>query len=456
MLHKLLSTIERHRMIAIGDKVLVGVSGGADSIALLHMLNRLKAELKIELAVAHINHGLRGKDAHGDASYVANLCEQWGIPFFLKEVDVGQLSRAWGLSEEEVGRRVRFEFFDQVLSQLDGDKIALGHHQDDQVETILHNIIRGTGLEGLRGIKPIRDGKIIRPLLEIGRQEIERYLHGEGLSYRHDRTNDETIYTRNKLRLELIPYIDSELNARFTDSIIRMADILGAEDDFLSAYTCQLMEGNISKEPDRVAIPIAFLQSCHLAIQRRVLRSCIEELSEVMTDIGQKHIDGVLHMCNLNPGSTMDLPLGLIVYRDYDTLILTRESIYSHGGFDIELHIPGTVFIEDIGIDITARHVKKIRFGDPNCVYIDGDTISHTLRVRSRIDGDRFRPFGMRGSKKLKDFFIDEKIPRYERDAIPLVVDDGNIVWVAGHQIGDDYKITEDTDTIIELVLSKR
>lgn len=451
MLHKLLNTIEKYDMIDSGDRVLIGVSGGADSVALLHMLNRLKSELEIELSVAHINHGLRGRAADSDAAYVENLCRQWDIPFFLKEVDIRELSKSWRISEEEAGRRVRFGFFDEVLSKIGGDKIALGHHRDDQIETILHNIIRGTGMEGLRGIKPIRDGKIIRPLLEIDRLSIEKYLEDQKISYRHDETNYQAIYTRNKIRLELIPYMEKAFNPKLKDSIVRMADILGEEDDFLTEYTHDLIKKNVNKEVNKVIIPIDFFKSCHVAIRRRIVRVCIEYLSRDMADIGQSHIDGILDICNLGPGSAIDLPSGLIGYRDYDTIVLIKRSAYRSERFDVALDVPGAVVIDEIGIEIRARFVEEKRFGDPNCVYIDGDVISGPLRIRNRVDGDRFRPLGMRGSKKLKDFFIDEKVPRYLRDSIPLVLDEQNIVWVVGYQIGDDYKITGDTQTIIEL-----
>lgn len=280
---------------------------------------------------------------------------------------------------------------------------------------------------------------------------IEKYLEDQDIPYRHDATNYQAIYTRNKIRLELIPYIEQAFNPQFKDSIVRMADILGAEDDFLIEYTHSLIKENVNREVNKVTIPIDFFQSCHRGIRRRLVRMCIEHLSKDMADIGQRHIDAILSLCDLETGSTIDLPSGLIGYRDYDTILLIKRTDYRSEKFDVELDVPGAVVIDEIGMEIRARCVKEKRFGDPNCVYIDGDVISGPLRIRNRVDGDRFRPFGMRGSKKLKDFFIDEKVPRYIRDSIPLVIDKQNIVWVVGYQIGDDYKITGDTQTIIEL-----
>lgn len=454
MLYKLLETIEKYDMIDIGDKVLVGVSGGADSIALLHALNSLRDRLHIEVFVAHINHGLRGQAADEDADYVKTICKEWSIPFFLREANVRELAELWRISEEEAGRKVRFEFFDEVLSNIDGHKIALAHHRDDQIETILHNIIRGTGMEGLRGIKPIREGRIIRPLLEIDRLSIERYLAEEDISYRHDKTNYETIYTRNKIRLELIPYIEKNFNPSFKESIVRMADIIGEEDDFIRGYTDRLIRDNITIEENVVTIPIDFLRSCHRGIKRRIVRMCIEHLSGNMVNIGQMHVDSVLAICDLNTGAVVDLPSNLIAYRDYCAILLTKGADYRKESFKKKLKVPGVTVIEQLGIKFQVRYTTEKCFGDPNCVYIDGDAVSKELYIRNRVDGDRFRPLGMKGSKKLKDFFIDEKVPKYIRDSVPLVVDGDDIVWVVGYQIGDDYKIRNHTKKIIELSFS--
>lgn len=451
MLYRVLDTIEKYNMITKGDRVLVGVSGGADSMALLHILKRLRHELGIEIYVAHINHGLRGEDADADAAYVEDICIEWGIPFFLKKACVSELAKEWRLSEEEAGRRVRFSFFDEVLRQIDGNKIALAHHRDDQVETIIHNIIRGTGMEGLRGIKPIRDNKIIRPLIEVDRVSIEEYLAMENIPYRHDHTNDCTIYTRNKIRHELIPYIEENFNPNFKESIIRMTEIIGDEDEFLSDYVNELIDKNIAVKSDKVFIPLDFLTSCHVAVKRRIVRTCIDYLCGSVINIGQKHIDSILDVCNSNTGTSITLPLELTVYRDYNAILLIKGVDKKKVEFNLELKVPGLTVIDEISMEIQTRYVDRFEFKDPYCVYIDGDRISNSLRIRNRLKGDRFRPLGMKGSKKLKDFFIDEKIPKYMRDNIPLVVDGNTIVWVVGYQISDDYKITDKTKNIIEL-----
>lgn len=451
MLYRVLDTIEKYNMINEGDRIVVGVSGGADSMALLHILNELKLDMDIQIFVAHINHGLRGHDADADAAYVEEICHEWDIPFFLKEARVGELARLWNLSEEEAGRQVRYTFFDEVLSEIDGNKIALAHHRDDQVETVIYNIIRGTGMEGLKGIKPIRDERIIRPLLEVDRPSIEKYLATQKIPYRHDHTNDSIVYTRNKIRHELIPYIEGNFNPNFRDSIVRMANIIGDEDDFLSKYVEGLVKKNISFEKNAIVIPIDFFISHHIAVKRRIIRLCVKYLSGSMVNLGQKHVDSVLDICDLNTGASIDLPLDLTAYRDYDAILLIKGYGKEGKAFKRELKVPGTTFVEEVGIEIQARYVCNTTFGDPYRIYIDGDTISGPLHIRNREDGDRFKPLGMKGSKKLKDFFIDEKIPKYIRNNIPLVVDGDRIIWVVGYQIGDDYKITHETNNILEL-----
>ena len=457
---RVLEYMKKYNMVESGDKIVVGVSGGADSLALLHILNEIKNIFFLELVVAHVHHGLRGKDADTDAEFVEGICRDWQIPFYIKKVNVKELASKWGLSEEEAGRKVRYDFFEQILKDIKGQKIALAHHRDDQAETILYHLIRGTGLKGLQGMKPVRDGKIIRPLLQISRQQIEEYCREKNLKYRVDLTNKDIVYTRNRIRNLLIPYIQKNFNPNFAESLVRMGDIIREEEEFLSFYSNQKFDKWVVVSDGKVEIPIDFFNSSPKAISRRIVRLAVEKLAKSMDDISFVHTEEVLNMALHSPtGSTLDLPGNLKARKDYEALvILDDKKTYSIPPFQYPITIPGKFYIKELELEIVCQQVEKPDVLNKGiwCIYVDKDKIQGGLWVRNRRDGDRFQPLGMGGTKKLKDYFIDRKIPRGERDAIPLVVDENNIIWVVGHQINENYKITKNTKNILQLRISKR
>lgn len=458
MLDKILEYIKKYNMVEPGDKIVVGVSGGADSLVLLHVLNEISPVFSLKLAVAHVHHGLRGKDADRDADFVEKICRDWQIPFYLKKVDVRELAYNWGISEEEAGRKVRYEFFDQVLRDIKGQKIALAHHRDDQAETILYHLIRGTGPKGLQGMKPVRDGRIIRPLLQISKKEIEEYCREKGLKYRVDATNKDTVYARNRIRNVVIPYIQKHFNPNFSESLIRLGDILQEEEEFLSYYSEQMFKKWVRVAYGEASIPLEFLNRCPKAIRRRIIRLAVEKLVNNMIDISYTHVEQVVNMALYSSaGSSLDLPGNLKIRKDYEALVLSNdEKTCSIPFFQYPITIPGRVFIKELDIEITCQRTEKpdVLHKGPRCIYVDADKIKGSLWIRNRKDGDRFQPLGMKGTKKLKDYFIDKKVPRSQRDAIPLVVDENSIIWVAGYQLNENYKITSKTRNIIQFKIN--
>jgi tRNA(Ile)-lysidine synthase len=456
MLKEVLHTIHKHKMLSLGERVLVGLSGGPDSVALLHLLKQLQQTMGITLFAAHVHHGIRGTEADQDADFVVQLCQQWDVPLFIERFSVPELAREMGVTEEEAGRMVRYRFFDQVLQKVEGHKIALGHHRDDQAETILHNILRGTGMQGLRGMKPVRNRKFIRPLLNVTRSDIERYCRDNGLGFRIDATNRDTGYTRNRIRYQLIPYIQKNFNPNFVDALIRMGTLIGDEEEFLDSYCReQYEEMTVFVDQDNeVRIDLKAFMSCHVAVRRRILRMALRHLRG-LEDVQANHIDSVLNMLlNSSTGSQIQLPGKIVVYKDYEHVVLSYDITMNREiSYQYHLNIPGRAVIKENNMEISARNVQsqEVSFLSPWCIYIDSDVIKGKLRVRNRKKGDRFKPFGMEGVKKLKDYFIDNKIPRRERDCIPLVTDEQNIIWVVGWQIHQDYRITESTRNIVEL-----
>ncbi len=452
MLEKVKGYIEKHRMLSKGDKVVAGLSGGADSVALLHILKELKGVFGIEVIAAHINHGLRGKEADEDEEFAKALCEKWGIEFHHKKVNVRDLVAAWRKSEEEAGRIVRYDFFQEVMARAGGTKIATAHHKNDQAETILHNIIRGTGLEGLSGIKPVRDGCIIRPLLCVSRREIEDYLEAEGLTYRTDATNVQLDYTRNRIRSLLIPTLE-EYNPSVVDSLARLGSLALEENEFLSGYSEGLFEKCAVQDGHQVDIRLKELLSFHRAVQKRLIRRALQEIKSDLDGISYGHIEDIVNMAVTSPtGSRLMLPGRIHVIKGYERLRFTCEPPEQKPEyFEVPLPVPGKAELRELGVTVTAEVVeggeRPVYSGD--CIYIDAGKIRGGLKLRQRRDGDRFKPLGMSGTKKLKDFFIDRKIPVERRDSIPLLVDEDNIIWVVGLQMNEDYKLTAATEKII-------
>ncbi len=452
MLEKVKDYIEKHRMLSKGDKVVAGLSGGADSVALLHILKELKGVFGIEIVAAHVNHGLRGEEADEDEEFARALCEKWGIGFYHKKADVRGLAAAWRKSEEETGRIVRYEFFKEVLSQTGAARIATAHHKNDQAETILHNIIRGTGLEGLSGIKPVRDGCFIRPLLCVSRREIEDYLKAEGLTYRTDATNAQLDYTRNRIRNLLIPALE-EYNPSVVDSIARLGSLALEENEFMTGYSEGLFEKCSVADGQQVDIKLDGFLSCHRAVQRRLVRLAMQEIKSDLDGISYVHIEDIIDMAAASrTGSRLMLPAGIHVIKGYGYLRFTCKPLeQKHEYFEVPLPVPGRVELDGLGVTVTAEVVdsreRPVYSGD--CIYIDAGKVRGSLRLRQRRDGDRFKPLGMNGTKKLKDFFIDRKIPVERRDSIPLLADEDNIIWVVGLQMNEDYKLTAATEKII-------
>ena len=311
---KVLSTINKHNLISDGDKIVIGLSGGPDSVCLLHILNRLKEKLDIELYVAHLNHQIRGIEAQKDALYVSTICEEMGITYFLKSIDVPKYCKDNGLSIEEGARKLRYEMFNEIKQKTKSNKIAIGHNLNDQAETVLMRIMRGTGLQGLRGIEYARENGIIRPLLDIERKDIEEYCELHNLNPRIDESNLENIYTRNKIRLELIPYMKDNFNSNLIESIVRMSNNLRSDSDYIESHA-ETEFKNISKiSSDSVEININSFKKLHNAIKVRILRKGIKAILGDTNFIDQKHIDDVIEFESESKINKMlTLPRGIFV-----------------------------------------------------------------------------------------------------------------------------------------------
>ena len=464
--------ILKHAMIENGETVLVAVSGGADSLALLYGLHALRPQLKCQFHVAHLNHCLR-PDADGDADFVQRHASLLELPCTVRRAEVACLAKQWRLSVETAGRKARYQFYEDVCREIGATKVALGHHQDDTAETVLMNLIRGSGAVGLKGIAPVRDIKIIRPLIGFTREQIEAFLTSIGVNPQHDSTNTDKRYLRNRIRHELIPILGSDYNPNIRAGLNRTADVLGAESEYLDTIAqaafeaCRIPNTNEAVEQNSVILDRAIFREYHIALQRRMLRQSISDILGDTSDLYFVHCEAMLNLIEGNtPNAVLALPNGLRFQRVYQHLIFERsESLLPvrTESFAYRLTVPGKTSITALKAEIIAE-VGDVP-SDETLTLPDGkfeaifdyeklrDTIAETLplTVRNRQHGDRFQPYGMQGTKKIKDFLIDAKVPRYERDCIPLLVCGNEVLWIIGYTTSELFKIKPSTRQYIHL-----
>lgn len=420
MLKKVIETIEKENLIEKKDKIVVAVSGGPDSVSMLHLLWSIRKTYDLTLYVCHLNHMLRGKDADDDALYVKELSDELDIKAYIFEEDIETFARENKMSFEEAARERRYALFETVKTETSSNKIAVAQNMNDQAETMLMRLFRGSGLEGLTSIKYTRDD-IIRPLLNVSRDDIEAYCDVHQLKPRIDKTNYETDYTRNKIRLELIPYIKKHFNPKIVEGLYQTSQLLQSDLNFFDDYLDEIMS-----DMDINQIPINKLPK-HGAIRNRLFRKMIE-----------------IHSGDLK-GITFDL-IGrlnsLVENRRHGSKILIKDITFEISYDDV------IVYKNDVHQRIDP--MDDFKFLDKPCekgelITIDKDKVVGQLKIRHRLPGDKFKPLGMKGHKKLKDYFIDIKLPANKRDDVLLLCDDEAIIWVVGYRMNDDYKITNKT-----------
>ncbi len=467
--------ILHHKMIKNGEIVLVAVSGGADSLALLYGLDALRSQFNCQLHIVHLNHCLRS-DADADADAVQQHASRLELPCTVRCAEVSRLVKQWKLSVEAAGRRARYQFYEAVCMEVGATKVALGHHQDDTAETVLMNLIRGSGSTGLKGIAPVRDIKIIRPLAGFTRQQIETFLNSIGVTPRHDSTNTDRRYLRNRIRHELIPLLENNYNPNIRAGLRRTADVLGTESEYLDIATQAAFEVCRISDTDKVAVPNSIVldrtkfREYHTALQRRILRQSISEILGDINDLYFVHCEAILNLIKADtPNAALALPKGLQFRRVYQHLIFERSE--SSGfppsigteGFTYSLTVPGKTIITVLNAEITtevgdapSHKILALPNGKFEAIF-DYEKLRETfgevlpLMVRNRQRGDRFQPYGMQGTKKIKDLLIDAKVPRYERDSIPLLICGEEVLWVIGYTTSELFKIKPNTRQYLHL-----
>lgn len=440
MLNQMTYIIKKNNLIEKGDKIVVAVSGGADSTALLHALYSIKDDYDLDLYVCHLNHQLRGEDADGDAEYVKCFSNQLGLKSYIFSKDIEALATDMKMSFEEAAREVRYELFDYVLKETGANKIAVAQNMNDQAETILMRLFRGSGLEGLTATKYKRD-HIIRPLLGIHRRDIEKYCNVHELMYRTDHTNFETDYTRNKIRLELIPYIEKHFNEKVIEKLFDTTQLLTEDLKFIETYVEDVYRRCVKEES--VLLSDLELED---AILSRVLRKIIDQqvsLKGVSYDI----VKEVMTMIRSKKHGNEKNIKGLVFKISYDQLLFFKACT---GGLE---PTEFDRFFDYMGTRL--EQLSSVDFNSHEKITIDKDKIKGRLLVRTRKPGDRFSPLNMKGTKKLKDFLIDLKIPVHLRDEVLLLCDEEQIIWVVGYRLSDLYKVDNRTQNKISFKMSK-
>ena len=467
MIRKVTEYINHYHMLQPHDAVAAGISGGADSVCLLFLLNKIREEIPFELFVVHVNHGIR-EEAGEDEAFVCDLCRRWEIPFFAVHEDVAALAKAQGISQEEAGRNLRYRSFEQILKQEASSqwqqgrgKIAVAHNKNDRAETMLFHLFRGTGISGLCSIMPVRES-VIRPLLCVTREEIENFLEKERLSYCIDRTNGEDTYTRNKIRNHLFPYITEQISPAAIEKMNHTADLVSEARDYIRQETTKAYMRCIPvPHGDEGGIRIqvkAFREEADF-LQGELLLRVLEEMVPGRKDITAAHVCAVRELFSAQGSKSVDLPYGLCAKKEYDvlTIFFKQTEKKDIDGKEISVEqIPGVYALPGMG-ELEFSFLKCEKSGEiPENRYtkwFDYDKISKSVVIRKRRSGDYLTINRELSRKSLKDYMIQEKIPKTIRDDIWIVAEGSHVLWVIGYRISSQYKIDETTKHILQVQL---
>lgn len=442
-LKKLLAYVTDKGLLKPEDKVLLAVSGGSDSVALMYLFATLRSYIPVTLLAVHVNHGLRGADSDADEALVRLLCLRLNVPLIVRKINL-----TGGSSLEDRARNKRFGIFSMLLDLYGFDYVALGHQKQDQAETILMNLLRGAGINGMAGIKP-RHGKVLHPLLDFTREELQAILVEADIPWREDTSNADMGFRRNRIRAELLPMLAEEYNPQAINKLALQGEIFaGVEELLVKAGRSHLKKCALEIAPHSITINVDMLSALSKVEMFYTIRCAFALLKGDNRDFFNHSFQEIIGILGSEGSKQSYLQHGIKVYRNYGELVITAaepecgpiENVY------VEEDRARVVYRD---FRFTFRHLKvkpQIQRDDPYSVIIDPDKIGFPVQIRSRKAGDRFIPLGMREHKKLKEFFIDAKVARLERDAVPILDDGEKIIWVVGHRIDERVKI-DDTST---------
>jgi tRNA(Ile)-lysidine synthase len=451
LLEKVKATLAQYRMLEGVQTVLVAVSGGVDSVVLLTVLQRLAPDLSAELIIAHLNHGLRGRAAEEDARFVQRLGESLGLRIIQERADVGVLTEKSGMNLEAAARHVRRDFLRRTAQTLGADRIALGHTRNDRAETLLFHLVRGAGPTGIIGIRPINP-PYIRPLIDVSRDEVLAFAREEGLSWREDLTNRDLSFSRNRLRHQIVPLLQ-EMNPHLLEALSRTADLLldeqNALDELLDAPWKRIL---IRNGIGCVVLDREQLSTFAREIQHLLLRRAAARARGHLQGIEKKHIEALAELTNsARRHAEIHLPALLARAEGKEVYLTTqREGTASSYSYSVDLGRNEFSQLDAVLELMIKEKDASVTFTlKEDCEMADADRVHFPLYVRSRMAGDRFQPLGMNHDKKLKSFLIDEHVPVYERDRLPLLCDQERIIWVVGRRLSEAVRVTPVTKRLL-------
>ncbi|MGE5398489.1 MAG: tRNA lysidine(34) synthetase TilS [Chitinophagales bacterium] len=446
MLNKVWQFMVHNEMILPGESVVVGVSGGPDSVALLHFLLQLKKQGNYEVFAAHLNHGLR-EEALLDQELVEGLCRKWDVPFRMDKSNIKEIARTSGQSIEQVGREVRYRFLHQTAEEFGAVKIAVAHHRQDQAETLLMRLIQGTGPRGLQAMLP-RRSQIIRPFLCLDRNEIDKYLKENHIDYRIDSSNFDKNYLRNRIRLDLLPLLEERFNPRIVDGLCRLADLAAEENLYWESEIEKVINQVANSNSSTVNVNIDKLKSLHPVLGYRLIQKVLYKSGAER--LSHNDLDRVMKLTGTAAsGRRVKVSGGLLVTRSFNNLEIGQPR--TQPDFCYQLQIPGEVYVAEMSAVIKTRIVKEIQTPGKNIVYLDWDQVQKPLYIRSRRTGDHLNPVGMTGSKKVKDILIEARVPASQRGGIGILASDSEIYWVVGIKLDGHALVTSRTTESLEV-----
>lgn len=461
MLEKVKKYVSKWHMIEKEDRVIVGVSGGADSVCLLFVLSELRKEIPFEIIAVHVNHGLRGKDADADEAYVKQFCSSLGVNLYSYYENVELIAKNRKQSTEEAGRDIRRAYFESTMESCKANKIALAHHKNDNAETLLFHLARGTGLRGLGGMKPVR-GAYIRPFLCVTRAEIESYLHKKGIDYCEDATNGTDEYTRNRIRNHVIPFLEKEVNPASVFHMGETMEQLQLVQDYLEGQVSEVFLDCVAELEGAAVIQEMPFCKLHAAIKQLVIKELMARLSGAEKDIEQIHVQAVLELFEKQVGRQLDLPYQLQAKRVYEgvKILKKQEPISEEIQYDIPVKVgtQGSIFYKG---QVLQYRIFENEKENENPVqksgkyYFDCDIIQNGLIVRTRRPGDYITIHPDGRTQKLKSFFVNEKVPQETRDHILLLADGSHILWIVGMRTNCMYQESDKTKCVLEVQMNK-
>ena len=448
---KVLRFIKENNLVSASDRILVALSGGPDSVFLLHFFNKFKKKFKIQIEAAHINHKLRGKDSERDEHFSKAICDELDIPLHIFAADIKSISKKEKTSLEITGRKIRYKYFDSLLATIKNSKLATAHNTDDNTETVLLNLIKGAGLKGLSGI-PIKRDKIIRPILCLTKREILDYLEENKFEYRIDQSNLSNEYERNFLRNDIIPLIQENLNPAFNNSVLNSSINFQKLNYLIDKLLSELKTKLDFKKNDFLSIPVQILLQTDEFLISQLIKTSVDENFNVKIDAVD--IKKILLLAKKQTGKSEELSSKLIATKERGKIVISKKNI-SPEKFEVEIKIGESIKIDKKIFSISPIKKESIILGkSKNIEYISAEKVKGDFIIRNWHSGDRFKPIGMAGTKKISDYLNDIKIDAVKKKNQLVLVNNKKIVWVIGQRLDDVYKITPKTKKVLKLCLS--